>query len=87
MSKHEDTGKRIGKLVDKKNKAYGDAFKKSKDILKILYPTGIPVEQYGDILAIVRIVDKLFRIATDKDGLNENPWEDIAGYGILMAAK
>ena len=87
MRKYEDAGKRIGKLVDKKNKAYGDAFNKSEEILKILYPTGIPVEQYGDILAIVRIVDKLFRIATDKDGLGENPWEDIAGYGILMAAK
>ena len=84
---YEDVGKRIGQLVDQKNKAYGDAFNKSKEILKILYPNGIPVEQYGDILAIVRIVDKLFRIATDKDGLGENPWEDIAGYGILMAAK
>jgi hypothetical protein len=35
------------------------------------------------MLAITRIVDKLFRIATKKDALGENPFKDIAGYGIL----
>jgi hypothetical protein len=35
------------------------------------------------MLAVTRIVDKLFRIATDKDAFGENPFKDIAGYGIL----
>jgi len=30
-------------------------------------------------------VDKLFRIATDKDALGESTYRDIAGYGILGA--
>ena len=38
------------------------------------------------MLAVVRIVDKLFRIATDKDAFGESPFKDIAGYGILGVA-
>ena len=38
------------------------------------------------MLAITRVVDKLFRIANKKDAFGENPWQDIAGYGILGTA-
>ena len=79
----EKIGQDIGRLVAEKNKAYGDSFSKSCDILKVLYPNGVAVLQYGDLLAITRIIDKLFRIATDKDALGESPYRDIVGYGIL----
>jgi hypothetical protein len=83
--KYEVIGDTIGQLVDKKNKAYGDAFGKAGAILKILYPHRIVPEQYDDVLAIVRILDKFFRIAQNrKDPLGKNPWQDVAGYGILM---
>ena len=55
--------------------------------MKILYPNGISSDQLEDALAIVRILDKLFRIATDKDALGESPYRDIAGYGLLGAAR
>jgi hypothetical protein len=77
----------IGALVEQKNRAYGDAFSKCGDFLKLLYPDGIQPEQYGDALCLVRIFDKQMRIATDKQALGENPYRDIAGYGILGAAK
>lgn len=80
-------GEEIGKLVERKNKAYGDSFAKSGEILRILYPDGIESDQYDDVLAIVRIIDKLFRIATDRDALGERPYEDIAGYSILRDAQ
>jgi hypothetical protein len=51
-----------------------------------LYPDGVKPEQYIDLLVTVRIVDKLFRIANKKDAFGENPWQDIAGYGLLMTA-
>jgi hypothetical protein len=35
------------------------------------------------LLTVVRILDKLFRIANSKDAFNEDPWFDIAGYAIL----
>jgi hypothetical protein len=81
---YEYVGKTIGQLVDAKQAAYGDSFGKAPLILRILYPTGIAPEQYEDVLAMVRILDKFSRIATDKGALGENPWQDVAGYGLLM---
>jgi hypothetical protein len=52
-----------------------------------LYPYGIKPEQYVDALGILRVIDKLFRIATKKDAFDESPWRDIAGYGILGAVR
>ena len=77
-------GMKIGHLVDDKQAAYGDSFGKAPKILRVLYPDGIKTEQYEDVLAIVRILDKFSRIATDKDALGENPWKDCAGYCLLM---
>ena len=82
----KNIGEEIGELVQRKNQAYGNSFGKSGEILKILYPQGVQPEQYNDMLTIVRVLDKLFRIATDKDALGENPWEDICGYSILAIA-
>lgn len=80
-------GRDIGLLVEQKQASYGDAFGKAGQVLRQLYPDGIKPEQYDDMLAVVRIVDKLFRIATDRDALGENPWIDIVGYGILGVAR
>jgi hypothetical protein len=86
--KFEEIGAAVGRLVDKKNNAYGDAFGKTGFILKILYPHGIRPDQYADLLAIVRILDKFFRIASHrKDPMGENPWMDVAGYGVLKCEK
>ena len=82
----EEIGKTIGALVEEKNIAYGDSFSRSKEIIKILYPGGVRPEQYTDMLAITRVIDKLFRIATKKDAFGESPWKDICGYSILGIA-
>lgn len=85
-NKYELIAKEIGKLVDEKNAAYGSSFAESYKILSILYPKGIMPEQYTDALAIVRVLDKLFRIANHKNAFGESPWKDIAGYAILGVA-
>jgi len=77
----------IADLVAEKNAAYGDSFSKSNQILTALYPKGIAVSQYHDALAVVRVVDKLFRIATRKNAFGESPWRDVCGYALLSAAK
>ena len=82
-----EIGTRLGKLVQVKNAAYGDAFAKSGDILRVLYPNGVRPEQYEDLLGVCRVLDKLFRIATQKDALGESPWGDVTGYGILGVAR
>ena len=80
------TAQTIGTLVSQKNEAYGDAFSQAGDVIRTLYPNGVRPEQYVDLLVTVRIVDKLFRIANKKDAFGESPWQDIAGYGLLMTA-
>ena len=75
----------VGTLVAKKNMAYGDSFRRSGEILAILYPESVTPGQYEDMLGVVRIIDKLFRIANGDR--TEDPWEDIAGYGILGMAR
>lgn len=85
-SNFEHIGKAIGELVAEKDAAYGDAFGKTGDFLQIMYPDGIAPDKYQDALCLVRIFDKMMRIATDKDALGESPYSDIAGYGILGVA-
>ena len=76
----------IGRLVAEKNKAYGDSFAKCGEFLRLLYPDGVKPEQYQDMLAVVRVFDKLMRVATQKDALGEDPWRDTAGYALLAIA-
>ncbi len=83
---YEQIGQQVGQLVDEKNAAYGSSFAESHKILSVLYPNGIKPEQYTDALAIIRVIDKLFRIANKKDAFGETPWRDIAGYAILGIA-
>lgn len=86
-SNYPDIGRQLGALVAMKQQAYGDSFGKSSGVLKLLYPDGIPPESYEDVLTIVRVVDKLFRIAANDDPFNEDPWSDIAGYAILSLGR
>lgn len=91
MSKFEQLGTALGQLVDEKQRAYGDAAAKSGAIMRELYPAGIPPHAYDDALLIVRVLDKLSRIAQrgvdGRDLGGESPWGDIAGYGLLGKAK
>lgn len=83
---YTETGKKIGDLVQVKNEMYGDAFHMSGEFLNILYPNGIKPGQYKDMLGIIRVFDKQMRIANGNQG-NENAWNDIAGYGVLMSGE
>lgn len=80
-------GLELAELVAEKNQAYGSAFEKAGDFLRLLYPDGLRPEEYGDALLLVRIFDKQMRIATRKNAFGESPYRDIGGYGLLGAAK
>lgn len=80
---YEEIARGIGALIASKNKSYGDSFHKSGEVMRQLFPDGIYPENYTDVLALVRIVDKMFRIATDPTYGEESPWGDIAGYALL----
>jgi len=78
----------VGRLVDQKQLAYGDSFGRVHRILEVLWPDGVSKASYRNLLCVVRILDKLFRVASHNgaDPMGESPGRDIAGYGILMAA-
>lgn len=78
-------GEKLGSLVKAKNNAYGDSVAVTGRILKELYPNGIAANEkaMNDVGIIVRVLDKLFRIASQKAAFGENPWQDIAGYALL----
>jgi hypothetical protein len=82
----EEVGRSIGALVAEKNAAYGDAVNATAEYLRWLFPDGIPVDRYRDVGLLVRIGDKLKRIANGDRG-EESAYGDIAGYGILGARR
>lgn len=82
-SAYEIVAMEIAKMVAEKNIAYGDSFGNSAKLVKVLYPNGIKPEQYDDFLCLIRVIDKLFRIATRKRAFGESPWKDILGYSLL----
>jgi len=76
-------GGEIARVVDMGNAAYGNSTEKSSKIMGILYPNGVQPEQLHDFRCMMSILDKLSRIATDKDAFGESPWRDVAGYALL----
>lgn len=73
----------ISSLLDSKNQQYGSAYLKVPEIMKILYPDGIPTNQYSNVLTLIRMLDKICRIAHDNGNDPEDPWMDLAGYALL----
>jgi hypothetical protein len=72
----------VGKLVTNKQGWYGNSFGHSPEILRILYPNGVSVDQYENFLYVVRMMDKIFRVANGDNG-NESAFFDICGYALL----
>ena len=84
MNTYHDIATRLANIVTEKNAAYGSSFSKCGTFLQLLYPDGVEPSQYQDMLTIVRIFDKLMRIANRKDAFGESPYGDIIGYALLM---
>jgi hypothetical protein len=78
----KETATRLEVLVCEKNASYGNSVEVSAVIMEELYPEGIPTAKYRDALLVLRIIDKLCRIANAKEAFKENPFLDIAGYGV-----
>lgn len=84
---YADLGKEIGEMVAAKQQQYGDSFGDAPKLLAILYPDGIRPDQYRDVLTVVRILDKLKRVATRHSSDTESPYVDIMGYALLAEAR
>jgi len=75
-------------VVEEKNREYGSAFQKVSEILSILFPNGIPTSKYHDVAILVRVLDKICRIANANDkGARKDAWLDLTGYGLLRLSE
>lgn len=88
----EQRGQEIGKLVDSKQKAYGNAVVQSYEVLKVflqpyLHDDGyhIPESLLLHLLIQVRLIDKQNRIFNNpsQDLMEENTYRDMTGYSML----
>lgn len=79
----EKIAEELGKLVREKNDAYGSAYALCATFLELLFPGGVHVDRYTDMLLLVRMFDKQMRIARRKDAFGESPYKDLAGYSVL----
>jgi len=85
--------KSLAKLVDLKNKSYGDSVTKTNKLLEVFmekYDNGdgtytIPKSLLKHIGLMVRVMDKQNRIFSNPDGdlMDESPYTDILGYSML----
>jgi hypothetical protein len=74
-----------------KDKAYGSSFNKTAEFLKLLFPDGVVDDQYSHLMYIVRVLDKIGRIANcsllpPEEGVLD-AYKDINGYTTLMLKK
>jgi len=81
--KFNDIAESIGRLVAQKNARYGDSAGRTAKLLKVLWPDGIPPTSYDDAQLIIRILDKLNRLAAGDRTARLDAWRDITGYGVL----
>jgi len=90
---YEKKGQELGRLVDEKQKAYGDSVTKTNKLLEVFmekYDNGdetytIPKSLLKHIGLMVRVIDKQNRIFSNPDGdlMDESPYKDIGGYSFL----
>jgi hypothetical protein len=76
-------GEEIGRMLANKNRKYGDSYARMAHVLPMFYPDGVPGDHLLDAVFILRIIDKLMRIASAQGDDEEDPVKDIAGYAIL----
>ena len=81
------TAHELGELTAIKSDAYGDSAGTSGAIMRILFSDGIPPDRYDDALLMVRVLDKLSRLAHDPGAFGESPWVDVCGYAMVAAAR
>lgn len=86
QNEYESAGQALGLLIDEKRRQYGGgALERAAAVMTLLYPDGIQPEHYCDAMSLMRVVEKLCRVAGGNQG-DEDAWIDIAGHGLVAGA-
>ena len=80
----KDFFQKIEDVFNKKSEEYGDTDLKVGKMMDILYPEGITLEQYGDFLFSLKILEKISRLSSKNisEEAKTDLIQDLAGYGI-----
>lgn len=83
-----DIAVETAEILEIKNRAYGNSFNKTSEFLKLLFPDGVVDDQYCHLMYIIRVLDKIGRIANSsllppEEGIID-AYKDINGYTTLM---
>jgi len=81
----KDFFQKLEDVFNKKSEEYGDTDLKVGKMMDILYPEGITLEQYGDFLFSLKILEKISRLSSKNisEEAKTDLMQDLAGYGIL----
>ncbi|MEM0201431.1 MAG: hypothetical protein QXD23_03425 [Candidatus Micrarchaeaceae archaeon] len=84
MMSYKEITDNIAQLLDQKEQYYGPTYKEIGDVYAQLFKSVKSIDAH-DLLAVVRMLDKIFRIVHSTDGSTKlDAWNDIAGYAILQ---
>ena len=85
-----DIKKQIEEAViinEKKEAEYGNSYMKVANMLEILYPNGISIDNFNDFLSISKILEKIARLSSDGNVNNLDIYRDVAGYALIGIMK
>lgn len=85
-SQYHTIAEGVAELVLQKQKEYGNGVLRSNRMMLQLFPDGIPAAKYRDAFTLVRLMDKISKIAADENSATGEPWRDIAAYSLLTLA-
>ncbi len=69
--------------IQSQNSETGNCFVKTPNVLRALFPNGIPAGREAEAMALGRIIDKMFRIANNSDNTKAgNLWCELSAYAL-----
>ena len=77
----ENIAKQVVDAVQRGNKETGNCITETTKVIRILFPNGIPSGKEQDEAIIVRILDKMFRIA-NAQGNTSAIWQELTAYAL-----
>lgn len=83
-NRYMDMAIAVADMVAQKQLHYGNSVERTGQLLAALYPTGIPVDAYPQALLLVRMLDKMCRLAHGEGGETRlDAWRDLMGYALI----
>jgi len=78
----ENVAKQIVETVKVSNKETGNCFTETTKVIKLLFPNGIPSGKEQEAAALLRIIDKMFKIVNNPGSNTLKDWQGLSAYAL-----